>query len=91
MNETGFREFTQRSSWIFAKTMPQNPHWYTLRKYCVDFEFIEAVQFIRLNGKVVYFRKIPYIQYEFEEFKYWTMGNPIHKTILINRAIADGI
>jgi hypothetical protein len=33
--------------WIFAKTMPENPHWYALRKnFKVDADFIKAVRFI---------------------------------------------
>jgi len=37
--------------WIFAKTMPENPHEYTLRKlWRSDADFVHAVRFIRAHG-----------------------------------------
>jgi hypothetical protein len=86
MNLIDFKNFISSSQWIFAKTMPQNPHWYTLRKNCNDSMFCNAVMFIREQGNQVYFKGKPYIQYTIDGFTYWTMGSPIDQTILINRA-----
>ena len=71
----------------FAKTMPQNPHWYTLRKTWVDQEmFDKVVQFIRDTGTAEMYGGRSYICFYSGGFKYWTMGAPIPATILINRA-----
>lgn len=77
----------------FAKTMPENPHWYTLRKtWADDAGFCEAVKFIREYGYTEVYKKRPYKMFNLNGFKYWTMGAPIDKpngtpcTILINRA-----
>jgi len=86
MIEVEFRQFIENSLWRFAKTMPKNPHWYTLRENAVDSDFVDAVQFIRDNGEVVYFWSKPYTQYKCGGFAYWTMGNSIPETKLINRA-----
>jgi 2-polyprenyl-3-methyl-5-hydroxy-6-metoxy-1,4-benzoquinol methylase len=76
----------------FAKTMPENPHWYTLRKTWADDEaFCEAVRFIRTYGYTEIYKRSRYKMYNLNGYKYWTMGAPINKangepcTILINR------
>ena len=80
--------------WRFAKTMPQNPHWYSLRwSWEVDQDFIDTVLFIRKYGVREKYGKAYYTVMVIEGFKYWTMGAPIcpgpydrrRDTILINR------
>ena len=71
--------------WIFAKTMPDNPHEYTLRKQWDDDLFVEVVKHIRSNGYTAYFGGRPYTQLDVGDFFYWTMGAPLGETILINR------
>jgi hypothetical protein len=81
--------------WRFAKTMPDNPHHYTLRKTWTepggDEDFVWAVRFIREHGYPAYFKRRPYVQLDVNGHFYWTMGAPINKpdgtpcTILINR------
>ena len=74
-------------NWIFAKTMPQYPHWYTLRKQWNDDKaFDEAVIFIRHHGYKEKFKGRIYTLLNFDNMKYWSMGAPIKDTILINRA-----
>jgi len=83
------KELLENASFVFAKTMPNNPHWYTLKKTWVNrFEFEEVAQYIRDNGYVEVFKGKKYIMFAFNGFKYWTMGNPITETstILINKA-----
>ena len=76
-----------RQEWIFAKTMPDNPHEYCLRRRWVgdDAEFAESVQFIRDAGYEAYFEGHPYMQLDIDDHFYWTMGFPVEETILINR------
>ena len=48
----GYRRLLERQIWKFAKTMPQHPHWYTLRAtWLSDEAFMQAVEFIREHGK----------------------------------------
>lgn len=71
----------------FAKTMVKIPHSYTLRDTWNDQEFFnECVQFIRDNGAIEFFWGKPYIYFYHNGYKYWTMGNPVEQTKLINRA-----
>ena len=100
MNNTNPEEFIEVASnllnhqWVFAKTMPEHPHWYTLRKNWIDdplgktFEWI--VQYMRDNGYSEKFFRTSYMRWRLNEFKYWTMGSPLHETILINRAYVNG-
>lgn len=72
--------------WKFAKTMPQSPHWYTLRKHWnhpIPFEAV--VQFIRDNSYGVKFGRTTYRCMDINGQRYWSMGAPLSETILINR------
>ena len=87
-NEKTIIEDLLNQKWIFAKTMPETPHWYTLRKNWADNKsFDEAVILIREKGYRKKHRGRTYIYLEIENMKYWTMGAPVNKTILINRAL----
>ncbi|GMO33878.1 MAG: hypothetical protein Ta2B_14340 [Termitinemataceae bacterium] len=82
--------------WIFAKTMPANPHHYALRKnfktderFANDsdslFDFIvAAMRECSYSGK---FGGRRYQYFNVNEHYYWTMGAPIKETILINRKL----
>tara|TARA_B100000959_G_C14613071_1_gene472893 strand:- start:319 stop:603 length:285 start_codon:yes stop_codon:yes gene_type:complete len=86
-----FSEFMDAHDFRFAKTMPEEPHWYTLREGWEDQEAFDAcVRFIREEGVTEYYRRRPYIKIRCGEYKYWTMGEPVSETILINRAKACG-
>jgi len=81
------------AGWKFAKTMPQCPHWYTLRKDWKDSDFVELVKYIRENGRKEKYLRSTFTYLYINGFKYWTMGAPINKdgkphTILINKATA---
>lgn len=86
MDEQWFRDWVARSEWVFAKTMPANPHWYTLRARGDAADFERAVIDIRASGTTRLFQEREYTCYEFEGWRYWSMGAPVHETILINRA-----
>src|SRR5262245_52995992 len=73
--------------WRFAKTMPQHPHWYTLRKDWQDeAEFEAVVQFIRDRGYKRRWGRATYTYLDIDGMQYWTMGAALASTILINRA-----
>jgi hypothetical protein len=63
--------------WRFAKTMPDNPHEYTLKKTWsnpADFEY--DCQLIRTRGKKRKFNGSTYIELDLGQYTYWTMGWP---------------
>ena len=92
MNQEQFSEAMIRAEWTFAKTMPQWPHEYTLRKKWDDHnEFERAVAFIRDNGYRETFKPTghEYTRFDVNDQKYWTITGKPEITILINRAKID--
>ena len=83
--EKDFAEFVGRHHWRFARTMPRNPHEYTLRRNAANATFDAAARYIREHGSVEYYRGWPYKTLYFGDHKYWTMGDPLADTDLINR------
>src|SRR5262245_34443751 len=82
------RRLLLAQDWIFAKTMPENPHEYTLRgRWASDEDFIRVVQFIRAHGYPSIYQGRRYIQLDVDEHFYWTMGDSLPRTILINRKL----
>lgn len=71
----------------FAKTMPKNPHHYTLREEWLDAPglFDAAVKYIRKWGVKEMFKGREYTVFYLRGYRYWTMGNPVDRTKLINR------
>lgn len=86
MNIDRFRQFVNNTQWVFAKSMPSMPHYYTLLKDNDPRLFREAVIFIRNNGHIRKFQGRTYTYFDIDGYTYWTMGSPIEQTILINRA-----
>lgn len=90
-----FVEMLESKDWTFAKSMPANPHFYTLRwDWENDQDFVDTVLYIRKHGVRELFKRTYYTVFYSGEWKYWTMGAPcppapydkrIH-TYLINRA-----
>ena len=73
--------------WIYAKTMPYAPHWYTLKKdWHQKISFDAVVLYIRKHGYKEKYGKSWYIKLNIRDMQYWTMGSPLPQTILINRA-----
>jgi hypothetical protein len=80
------RSYIAQVGWHFARTMPQIPHWYTLRKWRpeLDDAFVSFVLLIRRVGEQHPWPDPParpryhnhYL--EIDGWKYWTMGAPIH-------------
>jgi len=84
LNES-LQKFIESSKWAFAKTMPDWPHEYIVRKNVDEHLFVQLVQYIRTNGYEgnFYKKKIAYL--DNGELVYWTMGAPVEDTIIINR------
>jgi len=75
------------SPWTFARTMPETPHEYTLRTKAPNENIFERVVLhIREKGYKALFGSVEYTYLNIDEWKYWTMGEPLEHTTLINRA-----
>lgn len=76
-----------KAKYKFAKSMANIPHAYTLRTtWSNQDEFFTCVELIRKYGYEQKFYGKTYIYFDIGDYQYWTMGAPLDKTILINRA-----
>lgn len=83
------KEFISRQSWTFAKTMADfAPHEYILKFKLSEGEqkeFERVVIFIRDNGYEEFFGKRCQCYFVVEGRKYWTMGDKLENTYVLNR------
>jgi len=88
MTKEEFEAFIKAHEWRVAKSMPKIPHAYVVREKCRDDEeFCDAVMFIRQWGQPRKFFSKTYIYLDLGAYTYWTMGNPLNITKIINRAL----
>lgn len=79
------RTFIDSERWTFARTMPEWPHEYLVRKR-VDPEMFEAtVRHIRAHGFEGRFYRRSITYFAEDGLLYWTMGAAIDETTIINR------
>lgn len=84
------RQFIDDRFWRPAKSYTATaPHFYTIREWVPDQEddFVDMVIKIRKYGHQENFYKQIYIYLYVDGFKYWTMGDTLDNTIVINRGI----
>jgi hypothetical protein len=83
-----FRAFISLSRWKFASTYAKvAPHEYTVREWTYsEPAFEEFVMFIRKHGYKERFWRKEFTYFEIDGWHYWTMGNPLNETTVINRA-----
>ena len=87
MSEAELGAFVQGNGWTYAKTMPQCPHEYVVRKNVADDNvFCRFVMTIRRFGCDEKFYSKTHRYLDLGPFKYWTMGDWLPTTIIINRA-----
>ena len=85
------RVLIERHEWIYAKTMSDDPHEYTLRKEWNDDALFDLlVLHIREQGYATRYHGRPYVQLDVGDYFYWTMGAPLSETILVNRKRTAG-
>ena len=88
------RTFIKDVRWQFARTMPQWPHEYTVRGWREDLDesFAAFVDLMRRDGTVKPWPRdaarprYHHAYLEIDGWEYWTMGEPIAETTVINRA-----
>ena len=82
--------FIQQGRWIFAKTMPDIPHWYVRLRDCDPVEFAWMVAFVRRAGYLGSWRgRQPLRYWELDGWRYWSMGAPVAETTIVNRGRVD--
>ncbi|MCC7570714.1 hypothetical protein KO465_05180 [Candidatus Micrarchaeota archaeon] len=88
-----FIEFIRKNKWNEAVTYRETaPHEYLVKDKLSEEDkktFERFVVFIRENGYEQKFYSQTYIYYNVGEKKYWTMGDPIEKTEILNRDDKD--
>ena len=90
-------EYIDKVRWQFAKTMPRWPHEYTVREWHpeLDGAFERFASLIRQTGVVKawpYGSTNPRYHHTYLTigvFEYWTMGEALSETTVINRAAVD--
>ena len=91
-----FADWIESRLWVVARTMPEWPHEYTSRSIKKDppeitEAFNWAVLYIREKG--VRRRFLPsgsrFTYLDFGPYSYFSMGWPVHQTILVNRFRID--
>ncbi len=93
----GLLESININDWTFAKTAPENPHYYAVRKKWIDesYSFNDLILYIKHNGIKEMFWKRDYLVCKIENYLYWTMEacyyneeKLLSDTIIINRRVA---
>ena len=77
--------FVKEAAWTFAKTMPEWPHEYLVRFHVDEKLFVRLVEHVRAHGYEGHFYEKAITYYEEADWVYWTMGEPLEKTVIINR------
>ena len=80
------RAFVDQQEWTFAKTYASTwPHEYIMRDHVGEHLFTRLVQHIRTFGHEESFYSKRFIYYHEAGMVYWTMGEPIKETTIVNR------
>lgn len=80
------REFVEDTQWTFAKTYAETwPHEYIVRERVDEQLFVQLVRHIRAHGYEGMFYRMAITYFDEDGLVYWTMGEPIEVTTIINR------
>jgi len=86
------RVAVSKLDWVFAKTMPKQPHWYIKRGPAIEDIYVTLFNAIIKHGKHEYYYRRP-VQYLYlgDGYKYWRMTDDINQSIILNRAKEDAV
>jgi hypothetical protein len=80
-------EFTSSVQFIYAKTMPQCPHFYIVRNRVDEEGYVKLWNAIKQYGSREKYKNYPQLYlYLGDGWKYWKMCSDIRQSIIINRA-----
>lgn len=81
----------ESQEWIFAKTMANIPHSYTIKKKWDSSALYEACfHYINKHGIVEYFYGKPYKYLYLGNYKYWAMTDDVNVSGILNRVEVNG-
>ena len=84
------RGFINKTQWTFAKNYAATwPHHYIVRERVDENLFLKMVKHIRCFGYEGRFYKKKITYFEEDGYVFWTMGEPIEETTIINRCIKE--
>jgi len=82
--------FVTEVKWTFANTYAATwPHEYIVRGRVDEDAFVQLVQHIRTHGCDGTFYRKTFTYFHEDGTVYWTMGEPIEKTTIVNRCRED--
>lgn len=90
MDHNRIDEYISKVYWKEAKTYAKTaPHEYTIRDWRKDLEdtFVEFALYIREVGVQEKFYSRTHTYFYHGDYKYWTMGDPIDVTVVLNRCV----
>jgi hypothetical protein len=80
------RPYIEAHEWTYAKTRPENPHWYLLIRKSSDWrEHLRFLRWIRVHGEIERWRdgrNYPYCTVD--GWRYWALCN-VNDEVIINR------
>lgn len=83
---TELKKFIDDTPWTFAKTYAETwPHEYIVRDQVDEVFFVDLVNHIRAHGYEDTFYKKSITYFDEDGMVYWTMGEPVQKTTIVNR------
>ncbi len=84
------KTFIDETNWTFAKTYSQTwPHEYIVRDRVNEALFLSLVKHIRKYGYEGRFYQKPITFFDENGMVYWTMGEPLTQTIIVNRCTKE--
>lgn len=92
MNEQEIIKIIETLQWKFAKSMPQMPHWYTVRQKNnpeLNEMYEKLYYYIRDNHYEKKFYRKTYKYCDIGDYMYWAMTDDITESIIINRALKE--
>jgi hypothetical protein len=82
------RPFIAANTWVYAKTMPKNPHEYVVLRAATDWrEQLRFGRWIRHWGETERFDGRPYKYMDVDDHHYWVMS--INDTIINRKRLED--
>ena len=86
--EEKFGGFIDLSDWVYAKSYPNHPHEYTIRRKTISEKtFREFVQTIKTSGLKEMFYKVEYKCLFIGDYKYWVQPyDTVDNAQVINRS-----
>lgn len=79
------KDFINGAKWIFAKTMPEIPHYYIVRDNLSENNkklFDEFDVFIKKNGYAKMFYSKQYTYFNIGNYKYWVIENILNRDVV---------